>query len=92
MPVVPADHKAAAAWLRAHAFTVLAADAAGTPIEAVAPSPRTALIVGNEGAGLRDESRALADDVVSVPMAGRAESLNVGVAAGILLYGLTRAD
>jgi TrmH family RNA methyltransferase len=92
VPTVHASQQAAAAWLHTHEFAVLAADADGTPIERVARALRTALIVGNEGAGLRPETRALAGEVVAVPMAGRAESLNVGVAAGILLYHLTRAD
>jgi TrmH family RNA methyltransferase len=91
LPIAQVPHAEAAAWLQAGAFTVLAADAAGTPVEDIAAGPRTALIVGNEGAGLRPETGALADLLVSVPMAGRAESLNVGVAAGILLYRLSRA-
>jgi TrmH family RNA methyltransferase len=92
VPVVAASHDDAASWLRAHRFVVLAADTVGTSVERVARAPRTALIVGNEGAGLRAETRALADDVVSIPMPGRAESLNVAVAAGILLFQLTRPD
>ena len=92
VPVVAATHAEAAAWLRAHRFGVLAAEPAGTPLGGVVRSPRTALIVGNEGAGLRPETRALADELVSIPMPGRAESLNVAVAAGILLYQLTRPD
>jgi TrmH family RNA methyltransferase len=92
IPVIEAAHGDAAHWLREQDFRVLAADAAGTPIETVARAARTALIVGNEGAGLREETRALADDTVAIPMPGRAESLNVAIAAGILLYQLTRPE
>jgi TrmH family RNA methyltransferase len=53
---------------------------------------RSALIVGNEGAGLSPGAAALAHERVAVPIAGRAESLNVAVAAGILLYELTRTE
>lgn len=44
------------------------------------------LIVGNEGAGVSDNLLALCDDNVYIPIYGKAESLNVAVAAGILMY------
>lgn len=47
---------------------------------------KVALIVGNEGAGINQEILALADKIVIIPIYGRAESLNVSVAAGILMY------
>lgn len=49
-----------------------------------------ALIVGNEGAGVADEFLAKADTIVKIPMYGKAESLNVAVAAGVLLYTYAR--
>ncbi|MCI1856760.1 MAG: RNA methyltransferase [Sporolactobacillus sp.] len=52
-------------------------------------APDFALIVGNEGNGVRPELLEKADNVVRIPMAGRAESMNVAVAAGILLYWLS---
>lgn len=45
-----------------------------------------ALIVGNEGAGVAPYYMERADEVVYIPMPGRAESLNVGIATGILLF------
>jgi RNA methyltransferase, TrmH family len=80
----------AAAWLRQRSFTVYAADATGRPIPSLPPAPRVALVVGNEGSGLGSGVRGLADEHVGIPMSGPAESLNVGVAAGILLYELAR--
>lgn len=71
-------------------YTLLGADAAGQPVDRVARSGRTALAVGNEGGGLSDRVRDRATDLVAVPMAAGVESLNVAVAAGILLYLLTR--
>ncbi len=46
----------------------------------------TALLVGNEGAGLSSELLALADARVTIPCAGTVESLNAAVAGSILLY------
>lgn len=45
-----------------------------------------AILVGNEGAGLPDDLAGLADETISIPMAGKAESLNAGVATAIVLY------
>jgi RNA methyltransferase, TrmH family len=78
------------AWVRRHDITLLGADAAGEPVTDMDRTGRVALVVGNEGAGLTDEVRARCDRLVAVPMAGPAESLNVAMAAGILLYELTR--
>ena len=49
-----------------------------------------ALLVGNEGAGLPAGATAAARDRVAVPMRAGVESLNVAVAAGILLYEAAR--
>lgn len=67
---------------------VLAAAADGTTIPDVREllSQPTAWLFGNEARGLDDDSRALADLVVSVPIFGKAESLNLGTAASVCLY------
>ena len=43
-------------------------------------------VLGAEGKGLRPLVRKTCDGIVSIPLAGRVESLNVSVAAGLLLY------
>ncbi|MBT5697443.1 MAG: RNA methyltransferase, partial [Gemmatimonadales bacterium] len=45
---------------------------------------------GNEGAGVRPEILEAAAGVVSVPMPGATESLNVGMAGAVLLFELTQ--
>ena len=50
----------------------------------------TALVVGGEAAGLRRLVRDRCDWVVSIPMRGRVESLNVSVATGIVLFEAVR--
>ncbi|MBW4840592.1 MAG: RNA methyltransferase, partial [Paenibacillaceae bacterium] len=44
------------------------------------------LLFGSEGSGLSPEVRGLMDDGLLIPMRGRAESLNVAMAASVLLY------
>ena len=49
-------------------------------------SKPTLLLLGNEGAGLSTELTALANDRVQIPLADGVESLNVAIAAALLLY------
>jgi TrmH family RNA methyltransferase len=73
---------------REHAVALWAADAGGESIDALVPPPRLALVVGNEGGGLSSLSRTRADRLVALPIVASTNSLNVAVAAGILLYEL----
>lgn len=59
-----------------------------TPLNQYQPKFPTALVLGNEVSGISRGALNIADDVVSIPMAGCKESLNVAVAASIALYGL----
>lgn len=90
LPVVRADPDRLWEWLGRQGFIVLGADAAGAPIESAVVSQRVALVVGNEGAGLSSAVAERCDAHVAVPMRGGTESLNVAVAAAILLYTMTR--
>ena len=49
-----------------------------------------ALVLGGEGKGLRRLTRELCDYQLAIPMAGQVESLNVSVAAGVMLYEAVR--
>lgn len=50
----------------------------------------TALIIGNEANGISQRTANAADDLVRIPMPGRAESLNASVAAALLIYEVVR--
>ncbi|MGI5156683.1 TrmH family RNA methyltransferase [Microbispora sp. CA-102843] len=87
-PVADAVRHAREAGLR-----VLAADGAGTrTLDEVALDVPTAWLFGNEAWGLPPELLALADEVVRVPIYGRAESLNLATAAAVCLYASARAQ
>ncbi len=49
-----------------------------------------ALVLGNEAAGLPDSVGGHLDDLITIPMAGRSESLNVGMAAAVLCFEAAR--
>ncbi|MDX6350544.1 MAG: methyltransferase, TrmH family [Streptomyces sp.] len=83
--------------LRAAGVRLLAADGAGerdldAELDEGTMGGPTAWIFGNEAWGLPEETRALADEVVRVPIHGRAESLNLATAAAVCLYASARAQ
>lgn len=53
-------------------------------------APKSAIIIGNEGSGVKEEVSAMADENIYIKMSGKTESLNAGVAASIILYELNR--
>ena len=63
--------------LQAADFEVIGADMEGDPIDAHPVSPRTALIFGSEGHGLRRLVRERCDKLLKIPGAGQVGSLNV---------------
>ncbi|WP_440896051.1 TrmH family RNA methyltransferase [Amphibacillus sp. Q70] len=56
------------------------------PINTIGSSDKMALMVGNEGSGIHSELLKQADVLAHIPIYGQAESLNVSVAAGIMMY------
>jgi TrmH family RNA methyltransferase len=79
------------AWAKVRQVEVIVAAADGAPLEhwRRGPAP-VALVVGNEGAGVSLGLAAVAARRVAIPLASTVESLNVAVAAGILLYEVMR--
>ncbi|HEX5103405.1 MAG TPA: RNA methyltransferase [Pirellulaceae bacterium] len=71
-------------------FEIVAAvlDRAAEPLATFQRPPRTAILFGSEGHGLSPEWLALADRCVTIPMHGGIDSLNVAVAAAVVLWQL----
>lgn len=90
LPLVSAGDDEVWAWLRVNDVTVCGADMNGEDVGAADVGRRVALVAGNEGNGLRERTRDEITKVLAIPMPGNAESLNVAVAAGILLYELSK--
>jgi RNA methyltransferase, TrmH family len=76
--------------LRRVGVSVWAASGGGTPHDRVDWRGPSALVVGNEGAGVPEGIARACQGTVTVPMAGRVESLNVAVAAGAILFEAAR--
>jgi 23S rRNA (guanosine2251-2'-O)-methyltransferase len=62
----------------------------GDPVYEKELSGRVALVMGSEGAGLSRLLRERCDCLLGIPSYGRIDSLNVSVAAGVLLYEVRR--
>jgi 23S rRNA (guanosine2251-2'-O)-methyltransferase len=65
---------------------IYAAEAGGTPYTELDLAGAVALVLGSEGRGVRRLVRERCDGIVSIPMLGGVESLNVSVASAVLLY------
>lgn len=93
LPAIATDEVAFLEWSRASRLALWVAAADGTPL-AAARQPdrpdRLALVVGNEGAGVGPGLSAAADRRVAIAIVPGAESLNVAVAAAILLHEVLR--
>ncbi|MHC4937803.1 MAG: TrmH family RNA methyltransferase [Planctomycetota bacterium] len=77
--------------VRSAEFRIWIADARGDFIDSIEDRPpRLALLVGNEPRGVDPEATDAADRAVAVPLHGGVESLNVAVAAGILMHAIQK--
>lgn len=75
------------AWSRSANIQLIGTSAnADVDYQTLVPQTPWVLLLGNEQKGLTREQTAACDVTVSLPMRGRASSLNLAVAAGVLLY------
>ena len=97
LPIITGmELRAAVQHVHSRGMQVLAADGDGAALDLKHNRGEldcpTAWIMGNEAWGLPDADRALADEVVAVPMWGGAESLNLSSAAAVCLYATASAQ
>ncbi|MCL2363073.1 MAG: RNA methyltransferase [Defluviitaleaceae bacterium] len=77
--------------IKAQGYQIIGTDVRdGMPLQKARAASKHALLLGSEGDGVGEDLLSLCDIKVHIPMHPLCESLNVGVAAGILLYGLRR--
>jgi TrmH family RNA methyltransferase len=88
LPVVVAPFVAFASWARGHGYRLVGASAHGRTDYRAAEvyTLPLALLMGSEREGLSEEQTAECDELLRLPMHGRAGSLNLAVATGIFLY------
>ena len=80
------------AWCRKNGYALWATALEGAEDVTKLQWPaKTALVLGSEAEGVSPEILAAADQKVKIPMAGQAESLNVAVAGGIVMFEAARS-
>ena len=79
----------AAEKLKDAGFWIYGADAGGENCRKIDFPAKSALIMGSEGTGISQLLEKQCDTIVSIPTCGKIDSLNVSVAAGVLLYELS---
>ncbi len=72
--------------LKRNGFFIYGADMSGKDYKTINYSEKICLIIGNEGNGLKQNTRKKCDEIISIPMYGKINSLNASVSAGILIY------
>jgi 23S rRNA (guanosine2251-2'-O)-methyltransferase len=78
-------------FLKESGIVVLAADSKGvTAVQEIDLTQPTAILIGSEGQGVAPELLRVVDQIIHIPQIGEMDSLNVSVAAGIILYEVQR--
>jgi TrmH family RNA methyltransferase len=91
-PVIQASFSAFISWARSNQFTLIGSSAhAEKDYRSLSLFERPAiLIIGNEQKGMTPEQTQACDLMISLPMHGQASSLNLSVAASVLLYAMLK--
>lgn len=92
-PVLQASFMEFLDWARWGNYQLIGTSAHGeVEYQTFVPDPPWVLVLGNEQKGLSNEETLACDVTVSLPMKGRVSSLNLAVAAGVLLYRFTNIN
>ncbi|MBU9721182.1 MULTISPECIES: TrmH family RNA methyltransferase [Bacillaceae] len=88
VPVQKMNLEEAVQLCRDQSIPIFGTSLTGSTYNAIEPQENFALIMGNEGNGVQESLLELCDQNLYIPIHGQAESLNVSIATGILLYHL----
>ncbi len=78
-------------WLKANGFQIVGTiPQGGANLFEAEFGDKVAVLVGNEARGLSEEAKRASDLLVTIPMPGKASSLNAAVATGVVLYEILR--
>jgi RNA methyltransferase, TrmH family len=89
IPIQSMDLEDAVQYCHDSGIPVFGTSLNGSTYSAIEPQESFALLMGNEGSGVDPDLLAKTDQNLYIPLHGKSESLNVGVAAGILVYHLS---
>jgi TrmH family RNA methyltransferase len=93
LKLVRATHEEVACWARQHDVQLVGLSPAAERLWTELPHGRPiALVIGEERAGLSHHQQLLCHTTVRLPMTGSADSLNVAIATGVVLYELVRRN
>lgn len=81
----------AMAHLKANGFTIYTLDAKGSPIQNTKFNEKTVLIIGNEGKGVRYQIKQESDYLLSIPMKGKLDSINLSNAFAIAAWEVNKS-
>lgn len=76
--------------IKAAGFWIYGADMGGSSCQNLDLKGRVAIVMGSEGSGMHEKVKESCDGIISIPTSGNVDSLNVSVAAGILMYEVKR--
>jgi TrmH family RNA methyltransferase len=90
-PFAQADLTTFSAWTRKNRMRVVGTSLRGTMRHDGPPAEGAiVLMMGNEQSGLTEDGEAACDDLVKIPMAGKADSLNLAASTAVILYDFWR--
>ena len=89
LPILRARAGEALVWLREKGLPLYVADIGGEDVRGIPVADAWGLVLGNEGSGPRATLARAASRVLTVPMTGGTDSLNVAMAGSILMFALS---
>lgn len=92
VPIIRESLFSALKHVKKDGIRIVGADMGGEPLGQMDLRGPLALVMGEEGRGLSPKLRERCDRIVSIPLAGNLESLNVSVAAAVMMYEKRRQD